>query len=381
MNYKLIMNSRVNKDGTSILYLQTFFHGKKSLLPININIEKIYFDAKKERIKKIHPRADDYNLIIDKAKANITDIKIKAKLANVELTPKYIKNEFENPSIMREFYPWAIVEVERDNLSKGSHNAYIAIMNKFNEFAPGVYFADINDILIKEFDKWMAKNKKNSVDTRANAHKRIKQYCAVAVDRKMMSKSPYDRYKIKKSNKLNKKVYLTIEERKRLMDLYEGGDISDTQRKVLRGFLFGCFTGLRHSDIISVRKSNIMGDVLFVSMVKSKRTSGNIVKVPLVEYARKLIDDADIKTYGAIFKHVSEPKTNEHLKSIAAKAHIKKHITTHIARHTFATLFWEKTKDLASLQKLLGHSSITDTMIYAHVSDQIVMEQMKVFEL
>jgi len=52
----------------------------------------------------------------------------------------------------------------------------------------------------------------------------------------------------------------------------------------------------------------------------------------------------------------------------------------HLSRHTFATLFLEKTGDLATLQKLMGHASITQTMIYAHVSESKKKKQIRVFD-
>lgn len=81
-----------------------------------------------------------------------------------------------------------------------------------------------------------------------------------------------------------------------------------------------------------------------------------------------------------VFDVISEQKTNEHLKEIAGILSIRKKLHFHVARHTFATLFYEKTNDLATLQKLLGHADIESTMVYAHVSDRLRREQMQVFD-
>jgi len=81
-----------------------------------------------------------------------------------------------------------------------------------------------------------------------------------------------------------------------------------------------------------------------------------------------------------LFQTISEQKMNEQLKDIAKLLPVKKEITNHSARHTFATLFLEKTSDVASLQKLLGHSNIRETMIYVHIGNSKLNTQMLNFD-
>lgn len=65
----------------------------------------------------------------------------------------------------------------------------------------------------------------------------------------------------------------------------------------------------------------------------------------------------------------SEATMNHLLKDISAEAEIGKALSLKAGRHTFATLFLKNTKDLAALKEILGHSSIQDTLIYAHILD------------
>ena len=67
----------------------------------------------------------------------------------------------------------------------------------------------------------------------------------------------------------------------------------------------------------------------------------------------------------------------EYIKLVAKVCEIDKDISFHCARHTFATIFLRNTKDLASLQKILGHSNIQETMIYAHTMTEDVQKAMK----
>ena len=71
---------------------------------------------------------------------------------------------------------------------------------------------------------------------------------------------------------------------------------------------------------------------------------------------------------------------NDYIKEIAKVAEVYKPLTNHSARHTFATVWLEKTHDLAALQQLLGHSKITDTMKYVHITEKMLKSQMQLFE-
>ena len=68
-------------------------------------------------------------------------------------------------------------------------------------------------------------------------------------------------------------------------------------------------------------------------------------------------------------KKLVDQKINFHLKFIAKICKIDKILTTHVARHTFATTFYRKTKDIYRLKSLLGHSNIRHTMVYVHMID------------
>lgn len=70
---------------------------------------------------------------------------------------------------------------------------------------------------------------------------------------------------------------------------------------------------------------------------------------------------------------------NRYLKEIAAIAGIEKHITHKVGRYTFATIFLRKTKDIASLKEILGHSDLKETLVYAHVLNESKQEGVQCF--
>lgn len=119
--------------------------------------------------------------------------------------------------------------------------------------------------------------------------------------------------------------------------------------------------------------------VLVYWSVKTRTQKRAAVKVPLTSYARQLIRDEG-RTDGLVFNCLSEQQMNIKIKELARDMKIPKDVTNHSGRHTFGTLYIQKTNDVAGLQKLLGHSKITETMIYVHITDTAITEQMKFFE-
>ena len=148
---------------------------------------------------------------------------------------------------------------------------------------------------------------------------------------------------------------------------------------VLRHFLFMSLTGLRISDFTSLTFDNIANETLRLYPIKTRSKKKQMVKIPLCQQALRLILDEG-NTVGRLFHPCTEQRMNTNIKSIAAAAGIKKPLTNHSARHTFATLFIKKTSDVATLQRLLGHSRIEETMVYVHITEENLILQMKRFE-
>jgi integrase/recombinase XerD len=371
-NFTVQISDYLKKDQTAAVFIQYYYKGKRYRIDTGIAIEPEFF--KNGKIIKIHPKSKDYNLLLENALGRLAKIELDYRLTNIVLTPNVLLKEFLNPSETEYFYMWAVQELRDLKLSEGSRKAYKAILDKFNEFYPKALFAEMDEKLLNKFDDFMRQKKGNNIDTRKNAHKRMKYFLSIAKKRKMILINPYDDIKIKGVRTEIKRVSLTVDEVRSLYRLYYSAEINPLEKKILRGFLFSCETGIRISDLKQLNRSQIQGKTLSVTM---KKTSQPVI-IPLTNRALRLIDDAPM--YGSIFKTLSDQKINEKLKFIALRAGIKKNITNHVGRHTFATLFWEKTKDVLSLQRILGHENIAQTMVYTHVSKQVLEQQMEKYE-
>lgn len=160
--------------------------------------------------------------------------------------------------------------------------------------------------------------------------------------------------------------YLTIDEIKLLINTRCDSD------DVRRAFLFSCFCGLRYSDIKALRWSHLrkLSDgTLQVEFIQQKTKEPQYA--PLSDNAIAYIPDRmGASEYDSVFFFPAPWKTEEILKKWYQRAGITKHITFHVARHTYATMLLTYGADLYTVSKLLGHRSIKTTEIYAKIVDE-----------
>ncbi|ETK03456.1 tyrosine recombinase, partial [Tannerella sp. oral taxon BU063 isolate Cell 5] len=125
-------------------------------------------------------------------------------------------------------------------------------------------------------------------------------------------------------------------------------------------FIFSCFTGLAYIDVANLTPDHIvtMDDKQWI-MTKRQKTSVE-TNVLLLDIPRAIIAKYSHKTYrdGKLFPVLTNQKTNSYLKEIADLCGIKKKLTFHLARHTFATMSLSKGVPIESVSKMLGHTNI-----------------------
>jgi site-specific recombinase XerD len=163
---------------------------------------------------------------------------------------------------------------------------------------------------------------------------------------------------------------LTLDELRKL-------DQTPFDDRVKQFFLFACFTGLRLSDLMQIKWSDFEQNIL--RYTQKKQGNNQTHYLPLSAQALNLLKDIKntqrmlLKEQSDfVFIHVQEKRLmNRHLKAWAKKAKLYKNIHIHVARHTFATLSLTNGVSLYTVSKMLGHSKISTTQIYAEVIDEV----------
>lgn len=148
-------------------------------------------------------------------------------------------------------------------------------------------------------------------------------------------------------------------------------------------FVFSCYTGLSYIELAELTPDKIITGVdggLWISTSRAKTDTR--VRVPLLPVATDLMekyhDDPRALNNGTVFPVISNQRMNGYLKEIADICGITKTLTFHIARHTFATtVTLSNGVPIESVSKMLGHTSIRTTQIYAKVVEQKLSEDMR----
>lgn len=170
----------------------------------------------------------------------------------------------------------------------------------------------------------------------------------LALDRSHLKGTTYER------------EFLSVDEVKKLID-------TPCRRPDIKGaFLFSCFCGLRISDVRSLQWKHVVttGDKMYLKITQFK--TRRPLTIPLSRQAIKWMPErADAGEDDYIFPPLSKNMTV--LDDWAKEAGIKKHVTFHVSRHTFATMELTMGADIYTTSKLLGHTSVATTQIYAKV--------------
>jgi len=362
----VIKDDYVRSDGTCALHLQVFIMGKRKKLPIYISVCPGDFDKKKQRVKPKAPFAKDFNLIIEKALADINKIEISYRLAGEVLDIDKLVHEYQNPSSRIDFIKFWELEMVNQKETKdiATYKQQMSSLRKVKKYKESILFYEITPQFFAAMIRHFEKVEKNEPWTIQTVSKNFKKYLHIANNKGIVT--PLNFKDIKTGRCVSNRTFLDAVEIKRLNQYYTSDFINESLKAILGRFLFSCFTGLRISDIKAITKENIVGDTLIFFSQKT----GKLQRIQLNQSALSFVGDDAIFT-----GDYSEPHINLELKTIAKTCGIKKHITFHVARHSFATNFLICGGRVEVLQKLLGHSNIRETMDYVHIVESLMDKQ------
>ena len=270
-------------------------------------------------------------------------------------------------------------ETRKMKVEKGKSNAYVKIsnatINHLSRYLNGrkMKLSDVDKKFIKGFIAYLRKGKTNK-GTLMTEHSVYLYFetlliaLNLAVKTELIDKNPCldifpeDRPKQKSAVR----EYLTLDEVKTLIDT------PCDDMRVKRMFLFSCFTGLRFVDIKNLKWKDIIkvdDGVYQIELVQQK--TKQLAVIPLTENAmRWLPERADKGEEDNVFQVPVICIAYPHLHEWAKKAGINKNVTYHVGRHTYATLLLYYGADLYTVSKLLGHTNVKTTQIYAKVMDE-----------
>ena len=221
-------------------------------------------------------------------------------------------------------------------------------------------------MFITDFELYLRTACKCGYNTTAKFMQFFKRIIIIARNNGILVGDPFASYKIR-LEKVDR-GYLTEDEIKIIL---KKKMVSERLEHVRDLFVFSCFCGLAYSDVANLRQENIQKSFDGNLWIITKRQKTNTdVNVPLLDIPKMILKKYKGKLPdGKILPVISNQKLNAYLKEIADICGIKKNLTFHLARHTFATHLLEQGTDLRTIQELMGHTDIKTTAIYLHVSN------------
>jgi site-specific recombinase XerD len=206
---------------------------------------------------------------------------------------------------------------------------------------------------------------------------RLQKMINLAIRLEWMSNDPFKNYKIK-IHKVDKD-FLNLSE----LQAIEEKEFSIERLQIVKDiFVFCCYTGLAYVDLLNLSDKHIVQGIDNELWIKTHRQKTNIpVNTPILPKAvlimEKYLNHHRSAKLDQIFPVFTNQKVNSYLKEIADLCGIKKNISFHIARHTFATtVTLSNGVPIETVSKMLGHTKISTTQIYARVIEQKISDDM-----
>lgn len=366
------------RDGSAALYAVFHLNREKIRIPLDLYVKVCDWDPVAEKVKGRGSLVRDQNLVIENTRGKINDVLVRARLGGIHLTKELFFALYRQPNSGQSFIDFARqrLKMNRRVLACNTWRQHKSIIKKIEEYNPNLQFFEITPDFLKLYVAHLRQLGNGDATIWKNLTV-LRGYILAAVRASFIIKNPYESFRVKRA--APNIVYLTEEELKRLVDLFLTEELEEQEQDVLRFFLFMAFTSLHIGDARAVTIESIYNKELHYVRKKTRKS----VSVPLSEPAQKLIAYyKGNRTHGLLVQGLtSDQNINRKLKLICNRVGICKQISAKAARHTFATLYYKKNKgDIATLSNILGHSSLSMTMVYAHIDQDNRDQGIHVFD-
>lgn len=282
-----------------------------------------------------------------------------------------------NSATNRSFLNWMNNEIEKETFTSGTKANHKATSSVLRRFCPNLTFDNIDYKFICNFEHFL-KSEGYAVNTIAKFMKIFRRFINLAIDEELMTAYPFRKYHIK-TEKVQKQS-LTERELHKIESKVAGEDMTEEESKVIKGFLFSTYSGLRFSDVLQITKQHIKTMYRNKWVVMRMQKTNHEVRIPISKMfngkAVSVIQENKTTT-GKLFQLPCNARCNLILHRVLKRFGIHRHITFHCARHTCATILLSKGVSLSVIQHILGHQSIKTTQVYSAVKDITINKEIR----
>ncbi len=384
----LIRRNQVNKEGKCAIMIKVTVDGEYERINSTLTIEPELWDAsaskaigRSSKIAQFNKRIEDMRHVL---KEHYYDILNRHGYVTAEM----VKNAFIGITAREEsllkLYEQHLEDTKKlIGISKANptYQKYERMYRRVVEFMKKKY--NITDIPLREIkyqfivdlEFFLRTEYGYSQNTTYKCMKFFKQVINKAIRAGLIGVDPFNGYKI--SVERVDRGFLSEDELTKMMSKEFGSKRLEQVRDI---FIFACFTGLAYIDLANLRVDNIQK--MFdgrLWIVTHRQKTNTKVTVPLLPPAIKILNKYEGQFLdGKLLPIITNQKLNCYLKEIAGICEINKNLTFHLARHTFATtMTLGKGVPIESVSKMLGHTNIQTTQIYARITNEKISHDME----
>ncbi|GAF04590.1 site-specific integrase [Saccharicrinis fermentans] len=390
---KFFIRATKNDPSIGVLYLRISYNAKRVDFSFNHRVSVTSWDRKSDLVKSSGKDYLRINRAIVSAKTKIYSIYEKLRYEEKLITAEILKNMFlgskeEGKTLL--YLMQYHNESQSNILSPGTLKNYFTtekyLITYLNEIkrVDDIYLRDLNYQFITEFEAYLRSYKpidhhKALSNNGVMKHlERLRKVTSMAVRLGWLEKDPFEKYKLSfvkvdREFLTDRELEILREKRFRIKRLQFVKDL----------FVFSCYTGLSYIDVHNLKRDNLILGIdgeYWIQTIRQK--THMVVNIPILPVAwgiiNKYMDDPRAVNNGTVFPRLSNQRLNSYLKEVADLCGISKTLTFHMARHTFATtVTLSNGVPIETVSKVLGHSNLSTTMIYARVLKDKISADMK----
>lgn len=380
-----IRTNYVNKEGKSPLMIRIYLNGKMLTVgSAGINVDKTKWSNETNRLKGRTSEVLNTNAQIDNISSDLRNIFLKHQFDKDLILDKiksiYLGKNKECTTFL-DFYGKYLEDIKAQ-IGKGktlaTYHKYSAAGKHFENFLKLKYGrkdimpSELTHVIIHDFDIYL----RTVVSLKPNsATKTLKFFKTVVIFAQkcgVLTHDPFAQHRFHLESV--DRGFLTDDEITRIMEKEFSTPRLESVRDI---FIFSCFCGLAYIDVANLTQDNIVtldGKKWIMTRRQKTHVESNIL---LLDIPLMIINKYKGKTNdGKLLPILSNQKMNAYLKEIADLCGIRKRLTYHLARHTFATMMLSKGVPVESVSKMLGHANIKTTQIYARITNKKIEHDM-----
>lgn len=393
MGQTMNQDGKPNEEALQPIYFRITVDGLRAEISTGEFISVNNWNRPKSRAKGAGEKAQIINTTLDRYLSDAKKASQYLADKNKPLSALSIKNQIQGKDINHYGIVHCFVNFVKEiklklgtEYEEGTLRNYNVTLGHLKEFVMKKFqvtdlpLKDLNYKFITDFElmcktEWGCKKNSTSV----KHIQRIRKVIGIAIANEWLEKDPFILYKGKQDSTNIK--FLTQEE----LDAIEEKEFTiDRLEKVRDIFIFSCYTGYPYSDVKKFTIHDLVVGMDGLKWIYTERSKNdNKANVPLLPKALAIIEKykthPDVINKNALLPVMTNEKTNSYLKEIADVCGVRKNLTFHMARHTFATtVTLTNGVPIETVSKMLGHKSLKTTQIYAKVIENKVSADMLV---